>query len=101
MDIVRSLNGGTKVIKLRGRFDILTINQFGREASEQLDDQTTQELEVDLGGVIYLDSSAVGALLVLRDQAKRAGKSISISRAHGTVRRTLNNMCIDQLIPVN
>jgi len=100
MDMARSLNGTTEVIKLKGRFDILAINKFGNETSKHLDDQSTQKLELDLGEVTYMDSSAVGALFVLHDKVKRVGKTISLTSAHGIVRRTLDNMCIGILIPV-
>jgi len=100
MELVRSSAGNTEILKLRGRFDWHAINDFGLEAAKNLDSAATQEIEIDLAGVDYIDSSAIGALLVLRDKSKRAGKTLTLRGANGVVLQTLENMSIGQVIPM-
>jgi anti-anti-sigma factor len=47
------------------------------------------QIQVDLGGVDYLDSSALGMLLMLRDKAKGAGKEVSLANARGSVKQVI------------
>ena len=68
---------GRSVIRLLGRFDFNSHREF-REAVEQaLGTEDSTEVAVDLGSVEYLDSSALGMLLMLRDKAQGAGKTVS------------------------
>jgi anti-anti-sigma factor len=46
-------------------------------------------VDVDLGEVAYLDSSALGMLLMLRDKAKSAGREVRLVNARGSVRQVL------------
>ncbi|MCX8085756.1 MAG: STAS domain-containing protein [Rhodocyclaceae bacterium] len=80
---------GKAVINLAGRFDFNAHREF-REAVEQAVRDASSLIEVDLGGVDYLDSSALGMLLMLRDKAKSAGKDVSLANAHGSVKQVLD-----------
>ena len=51
-------------IRLQGRFDFNTHRDFRASVESALQESPTQ-LQVDLGGVDYLDSSALGMLLML------------------------------------
>lgn len=80
---------GSAVIRLQGRFDFSSHRDF-REASEQaLAEADCRNVAVDLGDVDYLDSSALGMLLMLRDKAQAVGKSVSLDRCRGAVRQVL------------
>lgn len=80
---------GKAVIYLAGRFDFNAHREF-REAVEQAVRDASSLIEVDLGGVDYLDSSALGMLLMLRDKAKSAGKGVSLANARGSVKQVLD-----------
>lgn len=63
-----SVESGNAKIAMAGRFDFNSHRQF-REAYQQvLDDPAVKEIEIDLGAVDYLDSSALGMLLLLREK---------------------------------
>lgn len=82
--------GSKAVITLSGRFDFNTHREF-RSAYESLVlDAEIREIEVDFGGVDYLDSSALGMLLMLRDKAGGAGKEIGLANVHGNVKQVLD-----------
>jgi len=52
---------------------------------------------IDLGGVDYLDSSALGMLLLLRERAESMGKTVSLTRMQGTVKQVLDVANFDKI----
>jgi anti-anti-sigma factor len=77
------------VIVLQGRFDFNSHREF-REAVDQAVKEAAREIHVDLGGVDYLDSSALGMLLMLRDKAKGAGKEVALANVRGSVKQVID-----------
>ena len=57
-------------------------------------------MAVDLGNVAYLDSSALGMLLMLRDKAKSSGKTVCLANARGSVRQVLDIANFGKLFPI-
>jgi anti-anti-sigma factor len=82
-------HSGNAVIALSGRFDFNAHREF-REAVEQAVKSEAREVHVDLGGVDYLDSSALGMLLMLRDKAKAVGKDVVLANARGAVKQVID-----------
>jgi anti-anti-sigma factor len=80
---------GKSVIALQGRFDFNAHREF-REAVDQAVKDAAHEIHVDLAGVDYLDSSALGMLLMLRDRAKGAGKEVALANARGSVKQVID-----------
>jgi anti-anti-sigma factor len=77
------------VIVLEGRFDFNAYREF-REAVDQALKEAGREIQVDLGAVDYLDSSALGMLLMLRDKAKGAAKEVALANARGSVKQVID-----------
>lgn len=80
---------GKTFIVLQGRFDFNAHREF-RDAVDQALKNAGRDMQVDLGEVDYLDSSALGMLLMLRDKAKNASKEVSIANAKGAVKQVLD-----------
>jgi anti-anti-sigma factor len=80
---------GKTAIVLQGRFDFNAHREF-RDAVEQAVKDSPNQIIVDLGGVDYLDSSALGMLLMLRDRAKGAAKEVSLANARGSVKQVID-----------
>ncbi len=80
---------GKVVIVLQGRFDFNAHREF-REAIDQAVKDAANAIHVDLAGVDYLDSSALGMLLMLRDRAKGAGKEVALANARGSVKQVID-----------
>lgn len=88
MDVtVNSVDGAT-VLKLGGRFDFNAHREFRDAVDRVLQD--TGDVRVDLGDVAYLDSSALGMLLMLRDKAKAAEREVHLTNTRGSVRQVLD-----------
>lgn len=94
----REDDGQTLIISIDGRFDFSTHQAF-RDAYEH-GDLTIQTFVVDLSETTYLDSSALGMLLLLRDYAGGDNASISIENCNNDVRRILSISNFDQLFAI-
>lgn len=89
MQVTLTQAEGRSTLRLTGRFDFNAHREF-REISEQALASRGNEIHVDLGAVDYLDSSALGMLLMLRDKAKNVGKTVVLANSQGTVRQVLD-----------
>ena len=94
----RSDNGQTLVISVEGRFDFSSHQAF-RDAYEQGDDGVERYV-IDLSETTYLDSSALGMLLLLRDHAGGDAARISIENCNSDVRRILSISNFEQLFSI-
>jgi HptB-dependent secretion and biofilm anti anti-sigma factor len=100
MDIELSTTAVEALMRLSGRFDFTARNQFLAKADETIAGATTAEIKVDLGQVDYIDSSALGMLLMLRDKAKKHDKTVALLNARGQVREVITTAQFDRLFPV-
>jgi len=100
MDIDVSTTAVTALVRLSGRFDFNTRNQFLERVDEAINSVTAREIQVDLGQVDYIDSSALGMLLMLRDKAKKHEKTVALQNARGQVREVISTAQFDRLFPV-
>jgi HptB-dependent secretion and biofilm anti anti-sigma factor len=89
MDTTVSSSGGRSVIRLNGRFDFNAHREFRDAVDQVLKGDGLQEIQVDFGAVDYLDSSALGMLLMLRDKARSAGKTVSLANCRGAVKQVI------------
>lgn len=94
----RDDNGQTLVISIEGRFDFSTHQAF-RDAYEH-GDPCVQDYIVDLSETTYLDSSALGMLLLLRDYAGGDNARVVIENCNSDVRRILSISNFEQLFQI-
>ncbi len=90
MEIRSSIDNAQARITLGGRFDFSSHREF-RDVTEQLLARgSISVIEIDLGAVSYLDSSALGMLLMLRDKARSANCEIRLAHCSAPVRQVLD-----------
>jgi len=90
---------GTKLtISIKGRFDFGKHSEF-RESYENLKPKP-QSFEVNLKDATYLDSSALGMLLLLRDHAGGENAEIKLTNANADVRKILAISNFEQIFDV-
>ncbi|MEX2476122.1 STAS domain-containing protein [Marinobacter sp.] len=94
----RSEDGRTLTIQIEGRFDFSTHQAF-RDAYEH-GDPMVKGYVVDLSDTTYLDSSALGMLLLLRDYAGGDSANICIENCNSDVRRILAISNFEQLFAI-
>jgi anti-anti-sigma factor len=90
MEIRQTKNNNHATMSLGGRFDFNAHREFKDAYTSILADAETQSLEIDLSRVDYLDSSALGMLLMLRERVESSGKQISLSNPNATVVKILD-----------
>jgi anti-anti-sigma factor len=90
MHISTSRNNGIGSISLKGRFDFNAHRSFREAYDPLLQDAAISVITVDLASVEYMDSSALGMLLMLRDRCKAVNKSARLARPNHTVLQILD-----------
>lgn len=91
-------NGNELTIRVDGRFDFSAHQEF-REAYEGVADKVNDYI-VDLGSTSYLDSSALGMLLLLRDHAGGDSAHVKIVNCNDDVRKILTISNFEQLFTI-
>jgi anti-anti-sigma factor len=90
MQTLVQTDGGIARILLRGRFDFGSHREFKTSYEAPLGAAGVDELHIDMGGVEYLDSSALGMLLILKERAGATNKRVAITNCRGAVRQVLD-----------
>lgn len=81
-------SGDKVIIAVTGKFDFQLYDAF-RSSYADTSGQGVQ-YEVDLSGTEYLDSSALGMLLLLREHAGGESSKIDITRVSDDVKKILD-----------
>ena len=97
---VRTVLGGKKLtIAIKGRFDFGSHQAF-REAYERFY-KVPETYIVDLKDATYMDSSALGMLLLLRDHAGGDDAEVRVINSSNDVRKILAISNFDKLFDIN
>lgn len=88
-NVVKEAGGIAKLV-LTGRFDFNAHRDFRSAYEPLMSDAEVRSVSVDLGGVDYLDSSALGMLLMVRDKAAAANKQLALVNVRGAVKQVLD-----------
>jgi anti-anti-sigma factor len=76
-------------LRPQGRFDFNSFRDFRSNYEAALAQEGVKCVLVDLDQVQYIDSAALGILLLLRDKAAPQGVKIELGNLHGTVKDVL------------
>ena len=91
----------TAVIRLTGRFDFSGHREFKHCCEVALREPAIRGIEVDLHAVDYLDSSALGMLLLLKEQADARALPVALLNCgNGTVKEILEVANFGVLFPM-
>lgn len=77
-----------KAIHLSGRF-VFDAHRSFRDLTNKAISDHGSAIRIDLGNVSYMDSAALGMLLLANDKAKSAGKSIALVNCAPDIRQIL------------
>lgn len=100
MNITSALSTDSKelTITVEGRFDFSALQLFRNSYEKTL--PIPERFVVDLKGSDYLDSSALGMLLALRDYAGGDTANIRIINANGDIKKILAITKLDELFKI-
>lgn len=76
-------------LRPQGRFDFNSFRSFRTDYEAALAQAGVKSVLVDLQGVQYIDSAALGILLLLRDKAAPLGIQVELANLTGTVKDVL------------
>ncbi|MCG6939219.1 MAG: STAS domain-containing protein [Gammaproteobacteria bacterium] len=94
-------NNGKKVnINITGRFDY-KLSQVFRDSYRQIPGQDDVSYHIDLSDATFMDSSALGMLLLLREHAKCHGGSVIIDQPSKQIDNILKVANFEQLFTIN
>jgi len=97
---VTSSNTGSELnIKITGKFDFSCHQDF-RATYEDLTDKP-QRFVIDLSETTYLDSSALGMLLLLRDYAGGDSAKVVIENCNPEIKKILSISNFEQLFSIS
>lgn len=92
-----SIDGGTVTIVVCGRFDFSTHQQFLNVYQQH--PKGEKRFVVDLQQAEYMDSSAMGMLLQLRDHSDKGG-AVSLVNGNDGIREILRIANFDRLFDI-
>lgn len=101
MKIAVEKKGETVRLALNGRFDFSSHREFRNACDEALQMPEIKVIEVDFGHVDYLDSSALGMLLLLREKAHNANLKVSLTNCTGLVQQVLDVANFQRLFTIS
>ena len=90
----------TAKLVLNGRFDFNSHRAFRDACDQAIQASGVKEIEVDFSHVEYLDSSALGMLLLLREKAQRVNTKVSLTHCTGIVQQVLEVANFQQLFTI-
>jgi anti-sigma B factor antagonist len=81
--------GDTAVVVLAGEVDMSAEDELADVLFAEVRRPGTATVQVDLGGVEFLDSSAINVLVRVYNEAREAGRNLHLLRAHETPLKVL------------
>jgi len=101
MSLDTSIDGnGVININISGRFDFNLYQEF-RAAYKQVDNPAGTPFVIDMSGADYMDSSALGMLLLLRERAGGDKSNISITGCNSEIKKIFSISNFERLFDIS
>lgn len=95
-----SHEGSVSVVSVAGRFVFDQHREFREAYMAALNRPETRDVELNLGGVEYMDSSALGMMLLMRERLMETGRMVRISHATPFIRGILETANFQRLFEI-
>jgi len=89
MTIDIQIHDRTARIAISGRFDFQLHRDFKDAYTPLLNTAAVHEIEIEMSKLVYMDSSALGMLILLNERAESAHKTVTLLNASGAVSHLL------------
>ncbi len=100
MRVRAQLNGTTLAVKVSGEFDIMAAEEFKETVDVFLDGGRAKFLMIDLGGVTFIDSSGLGAILGRYKKVDQLKGKMVIACPRAQVKKILTVSGIDKIVGI-
>ncbi len=98
MDSVKIVEHGEIArLSVSGKFSFNLRHKFTDAYKTLLESANIRVFEIDMSNVEYMDSSALGMLLVLRERAREHNKRVNLVNYHGVTQKILKIAKFDTL----
>ena len=87
-------------IGMSGRFDFQVHRHFKDAYMPLLGNAALHEIEIEMSKLDYIDSSALGMLVLLNDRAKEVNKSVALLNASDAVSQLLEVANFSQIFSI-
>lgn len=84
------------VLVMSGELDLAAVDEFLDQARAAF---AGPVLELDLGGLTFIDSTGLGALVRLREEARAEGKDVVLAHVPRQVWRILDMTGLTEIFP--
>jgi len=101
MNIQTSINHDQGLMRLNGRFDFNAHKIFRETYQQLLDEGSVKSITLDLSQVEYLDSSALGMLLQLKEKSDALKKVIKLQNCSQLAKDVLAIANFDKLFEIS
>lgn len=88
------------VISVPERFDFSFHKSFTEQYSQILENKKGGIITLDFSQVLYLDSAALGMVVLLKKRAKAHGCDVEIANVRGTAMEVLEIANFDKMITI-
>jgi anti-anti-sigma factor len=99
MDSARYHEGSTFRLTMAGRFTFADHVPF-RSVLEEIIKPEVEQVQFDVDALEFIDSAAMGMLLLALEEAEKHHKSITIKGAQGQVKKMLHVARFDSLFTI-
>lgn len=90
MDIQTTINADKATLRLKGRFQFDSHREFRGAYEPLIANPAVRVVVLDFSAGDYLDSSALGMLLLLREKLANVRKEVEITGAKGMVKQVFD-----------
>jgi anti-anti-sigma factor len=101
MNYLVTIDAGTAKVLLPRNFDANSQPEFRQVYSHALDESGVTSIELDFSAVTYVDSSALGNLLLLRERVGKTKQAISFVHCGGAVMDALTTASFQRVFDIH
>lgn len=95
MEIITHTENGTYNVQMRGKFTFIDNTEF-RLIIDKLADPAIRQVVLHMEHVEFVDSAALGMLLLAHDEAVKSKKALLLKGVKGQVKRTFEMARFEQ-----
>lgn len=101
MTMELNTQGDSFVLRIFDRFDSSSYSEFKNICEQIFSNKLIKKISVDVSSLNYMDSSAMGMLMILDEKAEQTKKTVTLTSVPGTVANILKIANADKLFTIN
>lgn len=94
------INGKVGKVILAGQFDFNSHREFRQACESVIGNPNVGEVQIDFQKVTYLDSSALGMLLLVKEKVNAVNKALALVNCKDSVKQVLEIACFGKIFSI-